>query len=77
MMMIAFLERLSIWYMLNFSKQIQIQKYGMHEYKTPQTACVQTIMLKHPTKLKRWIKKNQTKNYVTIKTQKSYQCIHK
>ena len=23
----------------------------MHNYKTPKTACVQTILLKHPTKL--------------------------
>ena len=36
--------------MLNCVEQMQIQKYKTHAYKTPKTACVQTIMLKHPTK---------------------------
>ena len=35
--------------------QVQIQKCKTHTYKTPKTAGVQTIMLKHPTKQ---IKKN-------------------
>ena len=29
---------------------MQIQKYRTHAYKTPKTAGIQTIMLKHPTK---------------------------
>ena len=36
--------------MLNCAKQLQIQKYKAHRYKTLKTAVVQTIMLKHPTK---------------------------
>ena len=36
--------------MLNCAVQVQIQKYKTHAYKTPKTAGVQTIMLKHPTK---------------------------
>ena len=46
----VFLERLSMWNMLNCTEQVQIQKYKTHVCKTPKTACVQTIMLKHPTK---------------------------
>ena len=30
--------------------EVQVQKYKTHAYKTPKTACVKTIMLKHPTK---------------------------
>ena len=52
---IVFLERLSMWIMLNWAEQIQIQKYRTHVYKTPKTACVQTFMLKHPTKQYRWV----------------------
>ena len=50
--MSVFLERLSMWNVLNYAEQVQIQKIKhMHiAYKTPKTACVQTIMLKHPTK---------------------------
>ena len=44
------LERLSMWHMLNCAEQVPKQKYKTHTYKTPKTACVQTIMLKHPTK---------------------------
>ena len=47
--MIVILERLSMWNMLSCTEQMQIQ-YKTHAYKTPKTACVQTIMLKHPTK---------------------------
>ena len=45
-----FLEHLSTWNMLNCAEQMQIEKYKTHAYKTPKTANVQTIMLKHPTK---------------------------
>ena len=48
--MSVFLERLSVWNMLNYAEQVQIQKYKTHACKTPKTAGVQTIMLKHPTK---------------------------
>ena len=47
--MIVFLECLSMWNMLNCAEQVQIQKYNIHTYKTPKTACAQTVMLKHPT----------------------------
>ena len=45
-----------MWYMLNYTKKEQIQKYKTHAYynlKTAKTAHVQTIVLKvkHPTKL--------------------------
>ena len=50
MMMIGYLEHLSMWNMLNCAEQVQIQKYETHAYKTPKTTCVQTITLKHPTK---------------------------
>ena len=36
--------------MLNCAEQMQIQKYKTHAYKTPKTAYVQTVLLKHPTK---------------------------
>ena len=36
--------------MLNCAEQVQVHKYKTHAYKTPQTAGVQTIMLKHPNK---------------------------
>ena len=36
--------------MLNCAEQVKIQKYKTHAYKTPKTACVQSVMLKHPTK---------------------------
>ena len=48
--MSVFLESLSMWNMLNCAEQAQIQKYKTHAYKTPKTACVQSIMLKQPTK---------------------------
>ena len=48
-LMIVFLERLFMWNMLSWGEQVQVQKYETHVYyKTPKTACVQTIMLKHP-----------------------------
>ena len=37
-----------MWNMLNCAEQVQ--KYKTHAYKTPKAACVQTMMLKHPTK---------------------------
>ena len=40
------------------AEQGQIQKYKTHAYQTLETAGVQTIMLKHPTKQH----KKQTKN---------------
>ena len=49
--MIVFLEHLSIWNMLNYAEQVQIQKYKTHADETPKTAGVQTIMLKHPSKI--------------------------
>ena len=66
--MSVFLEHL---FMLNCADQMQIQKYKTHayNYKTPKTAGVQTIMLKHPTK--------QLKKKSTHKTQILYQCTHK
>ena len=48
--MSVFLERFSMWNTLNCTEQVQIQKYKTHAYKTPKTAGVQTVMLKHPTK---------------------------
>ena len=48
--MSVFLEGFSMWNMLNCSEQVQIQKYKTHACKTPKTACVQTIMVKHLTK---------------------------
>ena len=48
--MSIFLERLSMWNMLNCAEQVQMQKYKTHAYKTPKTAWVQTIMFNHPTK---------------------------
>ena len=48
--MSVFLELLSMSNMLNCAQQGQIQKYKTHAYKTLKTACVQTIMLKHPNK---------------------------
>ena len=56
--MSVFLERLSMWNMLNCDEQVQIQKQKQttkqnkktHAYKTSKTAGVQTIILKHPTK---------------------------
>ena len=57
-MMIVFLERLSMWNMLSCAVKVQIQKYKTHAYKTPKTACVQTIKLKHPTKQKKMGNKN-------------------
>ena len=53
--MSAFLERLSMWNMLNCAEQGQIQNYKTHAYKTLKTG-VQT-MLKQPAKQ---LKKNQT-----------------
>ena len=38
---------------LSCAEQVQVQNnYKTHAYKTPETACVQTIMLQHPTELK-------------------------
>ena len=51
--MSVFLERLSMWNMLNCAEQVQIQKYETHAYKTLKTIGVQVIMLKHPTKHKK------------------------
>ena len=36
------LEHLSMWNMLNWTEQVQIQKYKMHAYKTLKTAGVQS-----------------------------------
>ena len=49
------------------AEQVQIQKYKTHAYKTSKIACVQTVMLKHPTKQYRWAYKKEKKN-VTIKS---------
>ena len=68
----VFLERLSMWNMLSCAEQVQIQKYKTHAYKTPRTACVQTIMLRHPTMQVRWVKTNLH----THKKQKSHQCTY-
>ena len=52
--MSAFLERLSMWNMLNCAEQVQIQKYKTHMHiKTLKMVGVQIIMLKHPTKHKK------------------------
>ena len=53
--MSVFLERLSMWNVLNCAEQVQIQKYETHAYKTLKTIGVQVIMLKHPTKHKKRI----------------------
>ena len=47
--------------MLNCAEQVQIQKCKIHAIKTPKTADVQTIMLKHPTKQQKKKKKPQKK----------------
>ena len=52
-----FLVRLSMWNMLSCAERVQIQKYKTQAYKTLKTACVQTIMLKHPTKQLKFVKK--------------------
>ena len=62
--MSVFLERLSMWNMLNCAEQVQIQKYKTYAYKALKTAGVQIIMLKHPIKY-------ESKN--THKTQIPYQ----
>ena len=49
--------------MLSCDEQVQIQKYKTHAYKTPKTACVQTVMLKHPTQQKRLVFKRFTCPY--------------
>ena len=51
--MSVFLERLSMWNMLNCAEQVQIQKCKTHAYKTLKTVGVQIIMRKHPTKHKK------------------------
>ena len=66
--MSTFLECFSMQNMLYWAEWVQIQKHKTHAYKTPQTAGVQTIMLKHPTK--------QLKK-VSIETHVPYQCTHK
>ena len=58
--MSVFLDRLSMWNMLNCAEQVQIQKYKTHAYKTLKTAGVQIIMLKHPTKHKKKYPSAQT-----------------
>ena len=52
--MSVFLERISKWNMFNCAEQVQIQIYKTTEYKTLKTAGVQIIMLKHPTKRKKY-----------------------
>ena len=47
--MIVFLEHLSMWEHAQLRWKVQVQKYITHAYETPKTACVQTIMLNHPT----------------------------
>ena len=51
--MSIFLERFSMWNMLNCAEQVQIQKYKTHAYKALKTVGVQIIMLKHPAKHKK------------------------
>ena len=51
--MSVFLERLSMWNMLNCAEQVQIQNYKTHACKALKTVGVQIIMLKHPTKHKK------------------------
>ena len=51
--MSIFLERLSMWNILNCAEQVQIQKYKTNAYKTLKRIGVQLIMLKHPTKHKK------------------------
>ena len=53
--MSVFLERLSMWNMLNCAEQVQIQKYETHACKTLKKVGVQVIMLKRPTKHKKRI----------------------
>ena len=53
--MSVFLERLSMWNMLNCAEQVQIQKYETQAYKTLKTVGIQVTMLKHPTKHKKRI----------------------
>ena len=50
----VFLGRLFMLNMLNCTEQMQIQKYKTHAYKTHKTAYVQTVMLKHATKQKKY-----------------------
>ena len=40
--------------MLNCAEQVQIQKYETHAYKTLKTVGVQIIVLKQPTKHKKF-----------------------
>ena len=47
--MSVFLERLSMWNVLNCGEQVQIQKYKTHAYTTLKATGVQTIMRKRPT----------------------------
>ena len=46
----VFQEHLSMWNILSCAQQVQIQKYKTHAYKTLETAGVQTVMLRHPSK---------------------------
>ena len=39
----------SVQNMHSCAEHVQIQKYTTRVYKTLKTACVQTVMLKHPT----------------------------
>ena len=52
--MSVFVERLSMRNMLNCAEQVQMQKYKTHAYKTLKTVGAQIIMLKHPTKHKKY-----------------------
>ena len=50
MTMIVFLERHSLWNLVSWAEQEQIQNFKTHAKKIPKTACIQTVMLKYPTK---------------------------
>ena len=43
--------------MLTCAEQVQIQTYKIHSCKTPQTTCVQTIMIKNQLSSKDRLKK--------------------
>ena len=53
--------------MFNCAEQVQIQKYKTHACKTPKTAGVQTIMLKHPTEKLKQKQPKKKKKKVPIK----------
>ena len=62
--MSVFLDSLSMFNMLSYAEQVQIQKYKTHAYKALKTVGVQIIMLKHPTKHK----KEYPENPYTVST---------